>query len=149
MHIAIGADHGGFHLKKQVHSFLEQLGHQVSDFGTDNECSVDYPDFARSVAQAVAGGAADFGVLICGTGIGMSISANKVHGVRAALCHECYSARMARAHNNANVLCFGARVVGDELALDVVRVFLSTPFESASERHVRRVAKIAELDAQR
>jgi ribose 5-phosphate isomerase B len=142
--IAIGADHGGFRLKEQVRAFLEAEGHEVHDFGTHSEDSVDYPDFAGKVAQAVAGGAFDCGILICGTGIGMSIAANKVPGVRAAVCHEAYTARMARAHNNANILCMGGRVLGEGVALDVVRTFLTTSFEGG--RHARRVGKVAALE---
>ncbi|MGC8828128.1 MAG: ribose 5-phosphate isomerase B, partial [Anaerolineae bacterium] len=141
MRIAIGADHGGFWLKERVRAFLEAEGHEVHDFGTHSEDSVDYPDFAGKVARAVAAGTFDCGILICGTGIGMSIAANKVRGVRAAVCHEAYTARMARAHNNANILCMGGRVLGEGVALDVVRTFLATPFEGG--RHARRVGKIA------
>lgn len=144
MRIAIGADHGGFWLKERVRAFLEGEGHEVHDFGTHSEASVDYPDISGKVAQAVAGGAFDCGILICGTGIGMSIAANKVRGVRAAVCHEAYTARMARAHNNANILCMGGRVLGEGVALDVVRTFLATPFEGG--RHARRVGKIAVLE---
>ncbi|MGQ9584454.1 MAG: ribose 5-phosphate isomerase B [Anaerolineae bacterium] len=146
MRIAVGADHGGFRLKERVRRFLEEEGHRVEDFGTDSEASVDYPDFGRPVAEAVARGDFDRGVLICGTGIGMSITANKVPGVRAALCHEGFSARLARMHNDANILCMGGRVLGEELALDVVRVFLETSFEDGG-RHARRVGKVAALEA--
>lgn len=144
MRIAIGADHGGFRLKERVRAFLEGEGHEVHDFGTYSEESVDYPDVGGKAARAVARGEFDCGILICGTGIGMSITANKVKGVRAALCHEGYTARMARAHNNANVLCMGGRVLGEELALEVVRAFLATSFEGG--RHAHRVAKIATLE---
>ncbi|MGQ9458127.1 MAG: ribose 5-phosphate isomerase B [Anaerolineae bacterium] len=144
MRIAIGADHGGFRLKERVRALLEGEGHEVHDFGTHSEDSVDYPDIGGKVAQAVAAGAVDCGILICGTGIGMSITANKVRGVRAAVCHEAYTARMARAHNDANVLCMGGRVLGEGVALDVVRTFLTTPFEGG--RHARRVGKIAALE---
>lgn len=144
MRIAIGADHGGFWLKERVRAFLEAEGHEAQDFGTHSEDSVDYPDIAGPVAQAVAAGAFDFGILICGTGIGMSVAANKVRGVRAAVCHEAYTARMARAHNNANILCMGGRVLGEGVALDVVRTFLATPFEGG--RHARRVGKVAALE---
>ncbi len=144
MRIAIGADHGGFWLKERVRGFLEAEGHEVHDFGTHSEDSVDYPDIAGPVARAVAAGACDRGILICGTGIGMSIAANKVQGVRAAVCHEAYTARMARAHNDANILCMGGRVLGEGVALDVVRTFLATAFEGG--RHARRIGKIAALE---
>jgi ribose 5-phosphate isomerase B len=138
--IAIGADHAGYELKEEVRRGLEEAGHEVRDLGTHSETSVDYPDFAVAVARAVASGEADRGILICGTGIGMAITANRVRGVRAASCSDCYSARMARAHNDANVLTFGARVVGPGLAGELVRAFLETGFEGG--RHERRVEKI-------
>jgi len=144
MRIAIGSDHAGFRLKEAVRRFLEEEGHEVHDFGTDSEASVDYPDFGRAVAEAVACGDFERGVLICGTGIGMSMTANKVAGVRAALCHESYSARLSRVDNDANVLCMGGRVTAEGLAFDVVRVFLATAFEGG--RHARRVGKITALE---
>jgi ribose 5-phosphate isomerase B len=145
MRIAIGADHAGFALKEDVRRSLETAGHAVRDFGTDSTGSVDYPDFALAVARAVQSGEAERGILICGTGIGMAISANRVRGVRAASCSDCYSARMARAHNDANVLAFGARVVGPGLAAELVRAFLETQFEGG--RHEGRVRKIEEIEA--
>lgn len=144
MIIAVGCDHGGFDLKEAVIEVLRQEGHEVRDFGTMSRESVDYPDFARAVAGAVAAGEAGLGVLMCGTGIGVSITANKVPGIRAALCAEPYSARMARQHNDANVLCMGARVVGPGLAQDIVRAFLSARFEGG--RHARRVDKIRTIE---
>jgi ribose 5-phosphate isomerase B len=145
LRIAIGADHAGFALKEEVRRALEDAGHQVRDLGTGSTASVDYPDFALAVAQAVRAGEAERGILICGTGIGMAMTANRVPGVRAASCSDCYSARMARAHNDANVLAFGARVVGSGVAADLVRVFLETPFERG--RHERRVRKIESASA--
>lgn len=144
MRIAVGSDHAGFELKREVLNYLEASGHEAEDFGTRSRESCDYPDFARAVAQAVASGRVELGILICGTGIGMSIAANKVPGVRAALCGEPYSARLAREHNDANVLCLGARVVGPGLAADIVGAFLSGRF--AGGRHSRRVEKLRGLE---
>ncbi len=144
MRIAIGSDHAGFELKRELVGYLTEQGYTVDDMGTDGLASCDYPDFARAVAEAVASGRCQRGILVCGTGIGMSIAANKVPGVRAALCAEPYSARMAREHNDANVLCLGARVVGPGLALETVAAFLSGEF--AGGRHARRVDKIRELE---
>lgn len=140
MRIAVGADHGGVALKRALVEALRAGGHDVIDLGTPDEKPCDYPGFARAVAEAVAGGRAERGVLCCGTGIGMSIAANKVRGVRAAVVSDAYGARMARAHNDANVLCLGGRVVGVELAKDCLRAFLETAFEGG--RHAARVAKI-------
>ncbi|MEO8276128.1 MAG: ribose 5-phosphate isomerase B [Thermoanaerobaculia bacterium] len=140
MRIAIGADHAGFSLKEHLRAQLLTAGHDVHDFGTDSEVSVDYPDFAARVAGAIASGAADSGVLVCGTGIGMAIAANRVHGVRAAACIDLYSARLSRQHNDANVLALGSRIVAAPLAEALVELFLSTPFEGG--RHARRVAKL-------
>ncbi len=144
MRIAIGADHGGYELKQQIAEFLVAQGHQVQDFGTHNPKTVDYPDFAAPLARAVAAGEFECGILICGTGIGMSITANKVHGVRAAVCTDCYMARMSRQDNDANLLCLGGRVLGLGLALDIVQVFLSSEFTGG--RHARRVDKIGKLE---
>jgi ribose 5-phosphate isomerase B len=144
MRIAIGADHGGYELKQQIAEFLIARGHQVQDLGTHNLDSVDYPDFAALVARAVATGEAERGITICGTGIGVSMAANKVHGIRAALCTDCYMARMAREHNDAQVLCLGARVLGIGSALDIVQVFLKSEFLGG--RHARRVGKINALE---
>ena len=139
--IAIGSDHGGFALKQAVMKHLESRGEQYRDFGTYSEASCDYPDYGRAVAEAVADGEYQFGIIICGTGIGISITANKVHGIRAALCGDCFSAEATRLHNDANVLAMGARVVGEGLALKIVDTFLDTPF-SNDERHIRRISKI-------
>ena len=141
MKIAIGSDHAGYELKEKIRSFLEGRGAQVDDLGTgDPEIAVDYPDFANDVAHAVAAGDAERGILICGTGIGMSLTANRVPGIRAALCHDHTTARLCRAHNDANVLCIGGRTTGAEVALDMVTVFMETGFEGG--RHQRRVNKI-------
>jgi ribose 5-phosphate isomerase B len=144
MKIAVGADHAGYQLKEHLARFLEQLGHEVQDLGTHSEASVDYPDFAAAVAQAISAGEAERGLLVCGTGIGVAIAANKVNGVRAANCNGLFSAKMARAHNDANILTVGARVVGDGLAEEVVRAFLDTPWEGG--RHAQRVDKIQALE---
>lgn len=146
MKVAVGNDHGGLALKETVISLLRELGHDVIDLGTNSEESCDYPDYAGKVAEGVGSGAYDRGVLICGTGIGMSIAANKVKGVRAALCNEIFSARMARAHNDANILCLGARVVGAGVAAEIVRAFFETEHEAG--RHARRVEKIRLLESQ-
>ena len=137
--IAIGADHAGYPLKQAL---LETVlkGYDVIDLGTDSTASVDYPDIARRVATVVAAGKADKGILICGTGIGMSIAAGKVRGIRAARCTEPFSAELSRRHNDANILCLGARITGVELASRTVEVWLNTPFEGG--RHARRVGKI-------
>ncbi len=142
--IVIGADHAGFHAKETIKKFLTEAGYPVEDVGTQSEESVDYPDFARRAAEKVARGEARFGVLVCGTGMGMAITANKVSGVRAATAHDTTTARLAREHNDANVLTFGGRVVGDEQAMALVREFLNAEF--AGGRHQRRIEKIAELD---
>lgn len=139
--IAIGSDHGGFALKKAIMKHLSDRGLEYKDFGTYSEDSCDYPEFGRAVALAVASGECERGIAICGTGIGISITANKVPGIRAALCGDCFSAEATRQHNDANVLALGARVVGEGLALKIVDTFLDTPF-SNDERHMRRIAKI-------
>ncbi len=137
MKIAIGCDHGGIELKKVVLSVLADGSHQVMDQGTDSPDSVDYPDFAASVCGLVASGECDRGILICGTGIGMSMAANRNPAIRAALCHEIFTATMSREHNDANVLCLGARVIGPGLAIEIVRAWLDTEF--ANGRHLRRI----------
>lgn len=136
MKIVIGADHGGFTYKQKI---LEHLkGYMVEDFGTFSDTSCDYPVIAKKVAHAVSSGEFDRGILICGTGIGMSIAANKIKGIRAALCGDTFSAHATREHNDSNVLCLGARVIGDELAIDIVDIWLKTEF-SAQKRHQRRI----------
>ena len=139
--IAIASDHGGFRLKKAIMAHLDKRGLAYKDFGTYTEESCDYPEFAKAAAGAVASGVCDRGILICGTGIGMSIAANKVRGIRAALCGDCFSAQATREHNDANILALGARVTGAGLALKIVDTFLDTPF-SNDERHIRRISKI-------
>ena len=139
--LALGSDHGGYALKQAIAKHLEARGLEYRDYGTYSEASCDYPDFGRAVAEAVAAGEAEYGIIICGTGIGISITANKVPGIRAALCGDCFSAEATRSHNDANVLALGARVVGEGLALKIVDTFLDTPF-SNDERHIRRIRKI-------
>jgi len=142
--IALGADHAGFRAKETIKQFLSEQGYPLDDLGTRSEDSVDYPDFARGVAEKVARGEARFGILVCGTGIGMAMTANKVPGIRAATAHNAATARLAREHNDANVLTLGGRVVDDPTALEIVRAFLAAEF--AGGRHQRRVDKINELD---
>ena len=139
--VAIACDHGGYAYKQMLMQHLEDRGISYQDYGTYSTDSCDYPDFAAPVAKAVATGEAEKGILICETGIGMSIAANKVHGVRAALCGDTYSAKATREHNDANVLCLGAKVISEAKALEITDIFLDTPF-SGAERHVRRISKI-------
>lgn len=139
--IAIGADHGGYALKQEIIRHLEQRGLSYKDLGTHSEESCDYPVYGKLVARAVAAGECEKGIVICGTGIGVSISANKVPGIRCALCGDCFSAQATREHNDANVLALGARVTGPGLALMIVDTFLDTPF-SNGERHIRRISMI-------
>jgi ribose 5-phosphate isomerase B len=143
--LAIGSDHGGFALKQEIMEHLREKGVEFKDFGTYTEESCDYPEYGEAVARAVASGECTRGIAICGTGIGISIAANKVRGIRAAVCGDCYSAEMTRRHNDANILCMGARVVGSGLAMKIVDVFLETPFEGG--RHARRVGKIHEIES--
>lgn len=144
MKIVIASDHGGFRLKQEIIKQLEGKNIEYEDFGAYSEESVDYPDYGQSVGEAVASGKFDRGIVICGTGIGISIAANKVPGVRAALCGDCFSAKASREHNNANVLALGERVIGVELAKMIVDVWLDTEF--AGERHERRVGKIGNIE---
>lgn len=137
MNIAVGCDHGGFALKQVICTLLAEMGHQVNDVGCASEASVDYPEFADKVCMALQGGSSERGILICGTGIGMSMAANRHRHIRAALCHESLTARLSREHNDANVLCLGARVLGEAIALDIVRAWVSTEF--AGGRHLRRI----------
>jgi ribose 5-phosphate isomerase B len=136
----IATDHAGYHLKPFVQEVLEQLGHEMIDLGPFSDARVDYPDFAQKCANAVVADEGSFGILICGTGIGISMSANKIQGVRAALCHDSYTARLTRQHNDANILCFGERVVGKGVIEEMIVTFASTEFEGG--RHAARVAKI-------
>lgn len=145
MRIAIAADHGGYKLKEEIKPYIESLGHTVADFGTCSEDSVDYPDYAAPCARAVVSGEADRGIVICGTGIGISIAANKIRGVRCALCTDPVMARLTREHNDANMLAMGARIVGSELAKGIVKAFLTTDF-SGAERHAKRIDKIRGLE---
>ncbi len=139
--LAIGCDHGGFELKQEIIRYLEEKNIEYHDFGTDSTASCDYPVFAKKVAEAVVSGKCEFGILICGTGIGISITANKIKGVRCALCHDCFSAEATRLHNNANILAMGGRIVGPGLAIKIVDTFLNTSF-SNDERHIRRIEQI-------
>lgn len=144
MRISIGSDHAGFELKEKIKTVLRELQHEVRDEGTTNRESVDYPDLAAPVAQAVARRDAERGILVCGSGIGMAMAANKVPGVRAATCHNLETARLSRRHNDANVLTLGSRTLDHDLSLAIVREWLQTPFDGG--RHERRVQKIAELE---
>lgn len=145
MRIAIGADHAGLHLKGAIAELFGELGHEYHDFGAYNAEPSDYPDFARAVAEAVAQGDFERGILVCGNGIGVCITANKVPGIRAAVCHDTLSARQSRENDDVNVLCLGERIIGAELALEIVRVWLAAEF-SGLERYRRRLAKVAELE---
>ncbi len=138
--IAIGCDHGGFELKGHIMEHLKEKGIEFKDYGTYSEASVDYPDCAKPVCEAVQNGTAERGILICGTGIGISIAANKYKSIRAALCSDVYSAKMSKQHNNANIICLGGRVTGRELAFMIVDTWLETEFEGG--RHENRIAKI-------
>lgn len=145
MKIAIGADHAGVRLKDGIIAVIRSLGHEVEDFGCHCSDSVDYPDYALPVCEKVASGEADRGVLICGTGIGMSIAANKIPGIRCALVHDLFSAKATREHNDSNVLAMGERVIGPGVAEEIVRIWLETEF-SGGERHVGRVSKVQALE---
>ncbi|ASW44065.1 ribose 5-phosphate isomerase B [Clostridium isatidis] len=144
MKIALGSDHGGFELKETIKKFLLTEGYEIKDFGSNSTESCDYPDYALPVAEAVAKKEFDFGILVCGTGIGISIAANKVPGIRAALCSDTFSAHATREHNDANILTLGQRVVGEGLALDIVKTFLNTEFQG--DRHQKRIDKITEIE---
>ena len=144
MRIAIGSDHAGFRLKQVLLEHVASLGHESSDFGCPDETSVDYPDFAVPLAQAVIAGEQDLGILICSTGVGMSIAANKLKGIRAALCHDTFSARRARQHTDANILCLGSWCIGEGAARDVVEAFLGGEFQGG--RHIRRLEKVRALE---
>ncbi len=146
MKIAVGSDHAGFHLKQKVIGWLREKEYEVQDVGTHSEARCDYPDFAKLVAEKVSRGEVERGILVCGSGIGMSITANKVAGVRAAECFDPFTAQLSRAHNDANVLCLGERLVGEDIALKMVETWLSTPFEGG--RHAQRVEKIKEIERQ-
>lgn len=145
MKVAVACDHGAYEYKLIVKKLLEEMGHEVIDFGTDGTASVDYPDFAGPAAKAVAKGECERGIVMCGTGIGVSIAANKVKGIRCALCNDPVSAKLTREHNDSNVLAFGQRIIGEELMKEIVRVWMNTDF-SHDERHQRRIHKVSELD---
>jgi ribose 5-phosphate isomerase B len=145
MRIVLGADHAGFELKQNLVELVKQLGHDAIDVGTDSTAAVDYPDFAAAVGHAVREGRAELGILICGSGVGASVAANKIRDVRAGLCHDCYSAHQGVEHDEMNVLVLGARVIGPELAHDIIRQFLGAKF-TGEERHLRRLAKVKELE---
>ncbi len=146
MKVLIGSDHAGFQLKEDIKEYLMLLGHDVEDYGVFSEEPFDYPDVALRLAEDVAKRKGSRGILICGTGVGMSIAANKVRGIRAALCHDVFSARASRAHNNANILAMGERVIGKGLAREIVKVWLETDFQG--ERHARRLEKIEVYEGQ-
>ncbi|MCL2877988.1 MAG: ribose 5-phosphate isomerase B [Acidobacteria bacterium] len=145
MRIVVGSDHAGFELKQTIIDCVGNLGHEVINVGTDGPESVDYPDFAAKVGQAILDRKADRGILICGSGVGASVSANKLPGIRAAVCHDCYSARQGVEHDDMNVLVLGARIVASSLAKDLVRIFLAAEF-TGEERHKRRLEKITALE---
>lgn len=142
--LALGSDHAGFPIKETIRQFLENAGYVVEDLGTWSEESVDYPDYGKAVGDAVASHKADFGIAVCGSGIGISIAANKVPGIRAALAHDVDTARLAREHNDANVLAMGGRIVNGSQAIEMVQTFLTTPFLGG--RHLRRIEKIAQIE---
>jgi ribose 5-phosphate isomerase B len=147
MKIAIGADHGGYPLNEAIIKDLEAAGHVVTDFGThDGTQPDDYPDYARKVGDAVQKGEVDRGIIVCGSGVGVSVAANKIRGVRAAICHDGYSAHQGVEHDNMNVLCLGARIIGIELARELVKAFIGARF-TGEERHVRRLAKVDDIEA--
>jgi ribose 5-phosphate isomerase B len=145
MHIALGCDHGGFPLKDRVASLVAAAGHTVVDCGTDSDCAVDYPDFARKVGEVIIAGRADRGILICGSGVGISVAANKIPGIRAGICHDYYSAHQGVEHDDMNVLCIGARIVGEAVAVELVQAFLGAQF-TREERHVRRLGKVLQIE---
>lgn len=145
MRVVIGSDHAAYQLKTMLVGFVSELGHEVGDVGTCDESPVDYPDIAVAVAGAITAGRADRGLLLCGSGVGASVAANKIHGIRAGLCHDTYSAHQGVEHDNANVLVLGARVIGVELAHELVKTFLAAEFTN-EERHLRRLAKVDALE---
>src|SRR5215213_3241631 len=146
MKVAFGCDHAGFALKTQLIDEARKLGHEIVDCGAMDDRPSDYPDFARAIGEALVGGKAERGVLVCGRCVGASVAANKVHGIRAGLCHDTYSAHQGVEHDDMNVLCLGSRIVGEELALELMRAFLPARF-SGEARHVRRLAKVMEIEA--
>lgn len=145
MRIVIGSDHAGFPLKEDLGRFLREQGHEVIDVGTHDEQPVDYPDYASTLAAAILDGRAERGILVCGSGVGAAVAANKIHGIRAGLCHDVYSAHQGVEHDDVNVLCLGARIIGPALARDLVQAFLNAGF-TGEERHVRRLQKTQALE---
>lgn len=146
MKVALGVDHRGFTVKDELIVMLEEAGHQVVDLGTDSDTSVDYPDFAAAVGRAVAGGSADRGVIVCGSGVGASIAANKIPGVRAGMCHDTYSAHQGVEHDDMNVLCLGSGIVGLSVISELLHAFLSASFDSRETRYVRRLSKVKAIE---
>jgi RpiB/LacA/LacB family sugar-phosphate isomerase len=146
MRVVLGSDHAGFELKQSLLAHVRALGHEVLDVGPDSASPVDYPDYAEALGMAIINNEADRGILICGSGVGASVAVNKIPGIRAATCHDGYSAHQGVEHDNMNVLVLGARVIGDQLAYDLVRLFLNAEF-SGEERHLRRIAKVSKLEA--
>jgi RpiB/LacA/LacB family sugar-phosphate isomerase len=145
MRVVLGSDHAGFEMKEKVLVYVKELGHQVLDVGAHNASPTDYPDYAEALGMAILNNQADRGIMICGSGVGASIATNKIPGIRAGVCHDCYSARQGVEHDNMNVLVMGARVIGSELAYDLVEIFLDARF-SCEERHLRRLAKLQKLE---
>jgi len=145
MNIALGCDHGGFPLKDRIRRAIEAAGCGVVDCGTDSDCSVDYPDYALKVGQAILAKQAERGVLLCGSGVGIAVAANKIPGIRAGVCHDTYSAHQGVEHDDVNVLCLGARIVGEELAAEIVQAFVAAQF-THEERHVRRLNKVLDIE---
>lgn len=146
MRIVLGSDHAGFEMKQELVKFVGDLGHETVDVGTNSTAPVDYPDFAEALAHEIKNGGADRGILICGSGVGASIAANKITGIRAGLCHDCYSAHQAVEHDSINVLVLGARIIGPELARDLAKTYLAAKF-TAEERHLRRLEKIRRIES--
>lgn len=147
MRIVVGADHRGYQMKDEIAAALRRAGHQVLDVGTNSADSVDYPDYARAIGEALTDGRAERGVLVCGSGVGASIAANKIRGVRAAVCHDAYSARQGVEHDDMNVLCLGSRIIESELALELVKAFVGARLQD-EERYRRRLDKVAEMERQ-
>ncbi|MEI8380712.1 MAG: ribose 5-phosphate isomerase B [Planctomycetota bacterium] len=145
MRIALGCDHGGFPLKQRIVSVIQAAGHTVVNCGTDSDCSVDYPDYALRVGQVIVAGEADRGILLCGSGVGISVAANKIPGIRAGVCHDIYSAHQGVEHDDMNVLCLGARIIGEEVAVELVRAYINAQF-TREERHLRRLNKVLQIE---
>jgi ribose 5-phosphate isomerase B len=143
--IAIGCDHGGFPLKQRIVELVKATGFDIVDCGTDSACSVDYPDYALKVAEVIRAGKAARGILLCGSGVGICVAANKIPGIRAGVCHDTYSAHQGVEHDDMNVICLGARIVGEELAVDIIRAYLNAQF-TKEERHVRRLNKVLQIE---